>query len=136
MTPSGRSRTTAAPAPTVTSAPTRTRWITLLPMPTHVASPTVTSPATRAPGHTCTPSPSTASWSTEHPVLKMHAAPARTHAFTATCAKTTVPSPSDALGDTHAVGCTTTGRTNPLRRRSFCTRSRVRACPMPTTASG
>ena len=50
VTPSGRSRTTAEPAPTVTSDPIRTCWITEAPMPIQLEQPTFTKPARRAPG--------------------------------------------------------------------------------------
>src|SRR5919201_1579758 len=102
VAPSGTSRMTTAPAPTVTSRPILTRGKTTAPAPMSERSPTSTQPASVAPGAMWTPWPSRHSWSTLALVLTMVCMPSCVSAPTEALARTWQPGASRALAATKA----------------------------------
>src|SRR5262245_41163531 len=95
---------TTAPAPITLSAPMRTPWITVLPVPMWTLSPTSTVPDSVTPGAICTCAPTRQSWSIDAPVLTIESSPIEQSGWTIPPAITCTPSPSRALGAMIAVG--------------------------------
>lgn len=134
---SGTSATTAAPAPTVACAPTRTPGKSALPIPTTAPSATFTPPPRRAPGATWTKSATRQSWSTEAPVLMMTWRPISVSGWSTAPAKTTEPTPRRTERWTVAAGWTAEiqGKSSSAARRR---RSRLlpTASTKPSASSG
>src|SRR6266404_2610427 len=141
-TPSGISRTTTEPAPTIVIVPMLTQGMVDAPIARCESTPRRDAPAITAFGETFAKSPMSTSCSTTADVLTMAPSPIFASAFIAAWAITTVPRPSWAERETDAVGCTTVTNStphemhfsaSPLRKKLSPTPSATATCVMPAS---